>query len=314
MWKLLGAWFFAREDGRTAAAVRIGFSAVYLLMLFDFHPAMHLLFGRRGLFGTMEPLPYALEGWRYLLFHYDAAWHLELWFALSALAAFSGLVGFYTRWSVAATLLSMLLFRERGPYITFGADLVLNCVGVLLLFADSGRAWSLDNLRHKGSPRSHAIEGWPVKAIQLQVALVYLVTGLVKIHTAPWLEGSAVYYALQVGNLLKGNPEFRYLHHHTLMAALNYGTLLTELAFPLLAFDRRTRWLALLAGVAMHSGIDLLMSIRFFSMTMYVGYLAFVRAEDWEFLVNVGRRIRHGVRTRIGRTAAKGARQVASHT
>ena len=285
MWSQLSDWFFKREDARSAAAVRIAFCATYLLMLWDFYPVMPLLFGQRGLFGTMEPLAYSLHGWRYLLFTYDSPQALQLWFWLSVLAACCGMLGFKSRVSLAATFFSMLLFRERGPYMTFGADLVLNCVGVLLLFSDSGRTWSVDNLLSKKRREDRAeIENWPMKAIQIQIALIYIVTGLKKIQTTPWQDGSAVYYALQVGNVLKGPGESWIIHHHAIMASLTYFTLLMELSFPLLVFCRQTRWLALLSGFALHSGIDALMSIRFFSLTMYIGYLAFVTEEDWNSL------------------------------
>ncbi len=293
MWTQLSDWFFQREDARSAAAVRIAFCATYLLMLCDFYPVMPLLFGRRGLFGTMEPLAYSLHGWRYLLFAYDSPPALEAWFWLSVLAASCGIAGFKSRLSVAATFLSMLLFRERGPYITFGADLVLNCIGILLLFSNCGRKWSIDGLLAKPR-RTDAIveiENWPIKAIQLQIALIYIVTGLKKIQTTPWQDGSAVYYAMHVGSVLKGKSESPILHHHALMASLTYFTLLMELGFPVLVFCRQTRWLALLSGLALHSGIDALMSIRFFSLTMYVGYLAFITRQDWDVLQSRARAI-----------------------
>ena len=288
MWNQVAAWFFAREDARTAAAIRIGFCVTWLLVLWDFHPAMPLLFGERGLFGTIEPLPYALSGWRALLFQFDRPGSLETWFALSVTAAISGAFGFLTRPALVLTFYSMLLFRERGPYITFGADLVLNCICVLLLFSDCGAVWSLDRLRKRRVTASPMlIENWPVKAICVQVALIYLVTGLKKLGTTAWQDGSAVYYAIQVGNVLKGMQPTYLLRQHTLMAALTYGTLIFEIGFPFFVFPKQTRWLALMGGIALHSGIDCLMSIRFFSLAMYVGYLAFLTSHDWDKLAQL---------------------------
>lgn len=292
MTSVLSNWFFERQDPRSAAAVRIAFCLTWLLILWDFYPAMNLLFGARGLFGTMEPLPYALDDWRTLLFHFDDPVSLQIWFWLSVLVCVSGLVGFRSRLSLCLTVYSMLLFRERGPYITFGADLVLNCLGILLLFADSGAVWSVDGWlkRRRHVPYPRLIEGWPIKALQIQVALIYLITGLKKIQTTPWQDGSAVYYALHVGNVLKGVDSLWLTHHHALLAALNYFTLVVEIGFPLLVFYRRTRLLALLLGVALHSGIDCLMSIRFFSLAMYVGYLSFLEPPDWDAAAKVLKR------------------------
>ena len=285
MWPYFSKWLFAEEDARSAAALRIAFCATYLLVLWDFYPAMALLFGQRGLFGTMEPLPYSLHGWACLLYDFNSPSDLNLWFWASVAFAVFGMLGFASRLSLAATFYSMLLFRERGPYMTFGADLVLNCIGILLLFADSGKVWSLDNLLSRRRLTGVVkISNWPMKAIQIQVALIYLITGLKKIQTTPWQDGSAVYYAIQVGNVFKGQSETWILHRHALLAALTYFTLLMELSFPFLVFYSRTRWLALFSGFMLHSGIDMFMSIRFFSLAMYVGYLAFITQRDWDWL------------------------------
>jgi len=282
--KQIGKWFFEIGDARTAAALRIGLCAWYLLVLWDFYPAMSLLFGHAGLFGTLERFPYRLSGFQYLLYTHNSDTDLRIWFWSSVLVAVMGLLGLFSRLSVLLTYASMILFRERGPFITFGADLVMNCVGLWILFLDCGRAWSIDNLirarRHSEADR--LIELWPVKAIQIQVALVYLVTGIVKLPTRPWQDGSAVYYAIQVGSVLKGHPSSWLVHHHDVLLFMTYATLVIEASIPFLLFYRPMRFWAMLAGFAMHSGIDLFMSIRFFSLAMYVGYISFIDRNDWE--------------------------------
>lgn len=282
----LGRWFFQRGDPRVAASLRIAFCAVYLFMLWDFHPVMPLLFGHGGLFGTMEPFPFELRGPQYLLFHHDSHAALEVWFWSSVAVCTLGLVGCASRVSVVLTYLSMALFRERDPFMTFGADLVMNCIGLWLMFLDTGRTWSVDAVLLRGRARrtlgDGRVELWPARAIQIQIALVYLVTGLKKLQTPPWQDGSAVYYALQVGNVMKGHAPPWILDHHAALAFLNYATLFIEIGAPFMLFFRPLRAWAFLLCVLMHTGIDLLMSIRFFSLAMYVGFLAFLDAADWD--------------------------------
>lgn len=284
----LGQWFFEQGDPRTAAALRISFCGLYLLVLWDFLPVMPLLFGHRGMMGTMEPILQDLSGIQFLLFHHDSAWELNLWFWASVAVAAMGMAGLLTRFSLVLTFFSMMLFRERGPFTTFGADLVMNCIGVWLLFLDCGRVWSIDQfLRSRRSVSLPAcIELWPVKAIQIQVALIYLVTGLKKLQTVPWQDGSAVYYAIQVGNVLKGQPPPWIVHHHGLMALMSYGTVCIELAVPLMLFYRPLRVWAVGAAFLMHTGIDVFMSIRFFSLAMYVGFTSFLDGADWSWLAS----------------------------
>jgi hypothetical protein len=245
---------------------------------------MPLLFGHRGMMGTMERVVAGLNGFRYFLFAHDSAVELQIWFWTSVTVTVLALLGYLSRFFVALTYLSMFLFRERDPYMTFGADLVMNCIGLWLLFLDCGRVWSLDQLLrpHRARVVANQIELWPVKAIQIQVALVYLVTGLKKLQTQPWQDGSAVYYAIQVGNVMKGQQLPWILHHHALLAFMTYATLFIEIVFPWMLFVRSMRGWAIGAFLLMHTGIDAFMSIRFFSPAMYVGYLSFLDSGDWK--------------------------------
>src|SRR5262249_37225709 len=138
LFRKLDSWFFEVGDPRTAAALRIGVCSLYLLLLWDFLPVMPMLFGRRGLMGSTEPVLNHLHGFRYFLFHYDSPVQLRLWFWVTVLVATLGLIGFKTRLSLILTYLSFIWFRERDPFMTFGADLVLNCIGIWLLFLDCG--------------------------------------------------------------------------------------------------------------------------------------------------------------------------------
>ena len=294
----LGRWFFERGDPRVAAALRIAFAGTYLFMLWDFYPVMPLLFGHRGLMGTMEPVLKGLTGFQYLLFQHDSPRDLALWFWLSVAFAAMAMVGLLTRLSLLATFVSMMLFRERGPFVTFGADLVMNCIGVWILFLDCGRVWSLDRLLGRAKAEAGDIELWPAKAVQIQVAMVYLVTGLKKLQTTPWQDGSAVYYAVHVGNVFKGQPDPWVVHYHWLMALMNYGTLAIELTVPFMLFIRPLRFWAMGAAFLMHTGIDLFMSIRFFSLAMYVGYLSFLDARDWNWWASRARRLGDALRRR----------------
>jgi hypothetical protein len=290
----LGRWLFELGDARTAAALRIGLCGWYLLVLWDFHPAMPLLFGHAGLFGTLEPFPYKLSGFQYLLYIHNSDIDLNIWFWSSVLVAALGLFGLFSRLSVLLTFLSMILFRERGPFITFGADLVMNCIGFWVLFLNCGRVWSIDSLLRSpaASDGGRPIEFWPVKAIQIQVAMVYLVTGIAKLPTQPWQDGSAVYYAIQVGSVFKGHPPSWIVSHHHALLLMTYATLAIEISIPFLLFYRPTRFWAILAGFAMHSGIDLFMSIRFFSLAMYVGYLSYIDRSDWNRLQSLAIQVR----------------------
>ena len=281
----LGTWFFVRGDARTAALLRIAFSSTVLLILWDLYPVMDLLFGHAGLYGTLEPYPYRLDGISYLLFHADSWLGLRVWFWSSVLVSLLALLGIAPRLNLALTYFSMFLFRERGPFITFGADLVLNCIGLWLLFLETGAAFCLGQKQRQ--PPAKLVPLWPLRAIQLQVVSIYLITGLAKLQTQPWQDGSAVYYALHVGDVMKAAPAAWLLAQRWPLIVMNYGTLCVELLVPFALLYRPLRGYAIAACVALHSSIDLLMSIRFFSLVMYVGLLSFRDDAAWRTLAQL---------------------------
>jgi hypothetical protein len=284
LWRDLSRWFFALGDARTAAVLRIGFCLSSLLIWVDFYPVMPLLFGHAGLFGTFDPYPFNLSGPQHFLFRHDSPWELQVWIWISLLAAFFGIIGLFSRTMVALCFFSMILFNERGPFITFGADLVLHCIGFWLLFLRTGDSWSVDAWRRRRrQPVIQEIEGWPIKAVQIQVALVYFVTGFLKLGTIPWRDGSAVYYSLNVGNVIKEAPPAWLTQHRSLLGLGNYATITIEILSPLLLLYRPARLWAVGALVLLHTVIDCLMSIRFFSLVMYVGLLAFIDRQDWQY-------------------------------
>jgi hypothetical protein len=285
LFAMLGGWFFARGDARTAAALRVVFCAVYLAMLWDMHPVLHLLCGHGGVYGTLEASPFDMSAPQFFLFRHDTHGELELFFWLSVLVSTAGMFGLATRVTIPLTYLSMFLLQERGPFFIFGADLVMRTAAIWLLFLPCGRMWSLDaalRARRGRPPRDREIELWPVRAIQIQVILIYLITGLLKLRSPSWQDGSAVYYAIQVGDVMPDMAFPWMLEQRWLMALLDYGTLLVELTMPVMLLYRPLRRWAFIAGTAMHTGIDLLMSIRFFSPAMYMGYLAFIDGQDWD--------------------------------
>lgn len=271
-------WFFAEGDASAAAAIRIAFGALVLFTLWDLYPVLDLLLGHTGYFGTLDQRPSL--GITNLLYYYDSSLALRIWFCVAICAAAFTLLGLYTRVAVPVSLFCLLLAHDRNPFMLFGADIVLFNLGFWLLFLRSDRAWSADAWvrQQVGHRNPRMIPLWPVKAIQIQVALIYLRTALAKVGTEPWQDGSAVYYALTV----LGNDLFPEIMQWKLfLSVLTYATLGIEFLFAFLVFWKPTRWFAILSAVMLHVGIDLLMSIRLFGLVMIAGLASFVLPSEW---------------------------------
>ena len=134
----------------------------------------------------------------------------------------------------------------------------------------------------RASPTAPPVQPvWPLRLMRIQMAVMYLTSGLFKLIGPGWRSGSTVYYATTQ------NIYGRVLHVYPLpqgidwiLTALSYATVLWEITFPLMMLHRVTRTAAILIGVGMHLGIGATMEVGPFSLMMLVCYSAFISPEQ----------------------------------
>jgi hypothetical protein len=196
--------------------------------------------------------------------------------ALLALGAFSNVAA----WSVFFLTLAL---QRYNPLAFNGGDFIIR--GVLQLgvaLGPSGAYLSVDAARQR--PRSTvppSIEAWPLRFIQLHISVGYLLTSYLKTRGHTWIDGTALWYALNLSDLVRFKIP-------SLITAPPVGAVLTWLSLASEAFVgigvwfRRTRTMALLVGLGLHLGIALTLEIGFFSLVMITSYLAFVPGSSFE--------------------------------
>jgi hypothetical protein len=207
-------------------------------------------------------------------------WVVAAIWAVSCVVALSLTAGWHTR---LASLLSFVLvssFSWRDPLILDGSDLVFRLVPLWLAFTAAGDRWSIDALSRSDAP---VVRGWafPIRILELQIAWIYLATGLEKLAGIDWVQGTAAYYALQLehtfarpwANVFAVDPALSHL--------ITWYTLAVELSFlplAMLPFER-ARSVAALGAAAMQLGILLLMNVGNFPLVMLVACVLFVPPE-----------------------------------
>jgi uncharacterized membrane protein YphA (DoxX/SURF4 family) len=159
-----------------------------------------------------------------------------------------------------------------GHYVSAG---LLFC----LMWAGSGEVLSVDAwLRRRsgdGSAAPRAQPIWPLRLMRFQIAVIYLNSGLGKMYSPAWRDGSALHYVLQL-NTFARFPQGLPPEWDWVATAGTYVTLIWEIAFPFLILHRLSRRLALLLGVLLHLGMALTMEVGLFSWVMLAGYIAFL--------------------------------------
>jgi hypothetical protein len=160
-------------------------------------------------------------------------------------------------------------------------DAIIVLIALVLMLSSCGAAVSLDQRRRAGTFWSAQDRApWPGRLLQVQLSLIYLVSVQAKLGGDTWLDGSAVSYAWRTDGRWAFLPAPEWLAGNAILVnALTWGTLLVELAIAVLVWNRRWRLPVLAAGVVMHLAMMINLNIGFFSLAMFVLYLAFLPAD-----------------------------------
>jgi hypothetical protein len=186
-------------------------------------------------------------------------------------------VGYRARLANVLLWLFMVSLHNRNVHVCDGGDAVLQALLFWSMFVDTGAAFSLD-VRLGRRAASSTVPAFAFRALQIQVALIYLMTFLAKSGQG-WREGTAVFQAVSNSDWGRGLGSWL-ASHPALCRMLTWATLVIEATFaPLVLSPWRTsltRAIAIAGGVALHTGIFLTMRIGIFSQVMPLSYLVFV--------------------------------------
>ncbi|CAN5213317.1 hypothetical protein BH11CYA1_BH11CYA1_35650 [soil metagenome] len=218
-----------------------------------------------------------------------SAFHITL-----IVAAFFMTIGFGTRYSTLFVWLSLVSLHHQDPFNINGGDGFLRAVGPWLAFSNCGDKYSLDvwlkNFinRQRGLepiPQATAKAPWAQRMIQVQLALVYWQTFGCKLAGPQWLDGSAVYYATRLDDMLRF-PAPLITNNFLLLKALNYFTLIIEFAGWTLIWFKDTRYWVLAGLLGLHLGIDYMINLPVFEWAFICTLITFVPSKDINYLIS----------------------------
>lgn len=206
-------------------------------------------------------------------------------FCLIVVFALFVTIGLFTRVSLVAVFLLLLSFDHRNLLMMNGADTLLKLFALILVFSPAGAMFSLDYLIRKRQGKAPAdpwqirSSMWTERLLQLQVAAVYCQSFGFKIIGEHWQDGTAIYYVSKLEEVARFPVPFLFDHLWT-CRLLTWGTLLVELALWTLVWFKGVRYYVLLAGVALHLGIDWALNLPVFEYVMIASFINFVDPSD----------------------------------
>jgi hypothetical protein len=292
-----GFWF-GPQPLYTLGLVRIAFGALATLWTLWLLPLLFEMFGTNGIAPTKPSLantwgifdlfatnPAILAGWVLLL-----------------VASIALMVGWHSRLAAVLVFILILSFQRRDPWFFNAGDAVVRIEALFLAISPCGAALSLDQRRRTGSFwTAQTLPTWPIRLIQVQMSIIYVVCVQTKLSGQTWLDGTAVSYALRLKDMQRLPVPDWITTNPTLMNAATWGTLATELALGVLIWNTRARPWVLAAGVMLHLGIDLNIEIGIFSYAMLVMYVAWINPTTAQHLPTTLKNATTQLRTRLTR-------------
>jgi hypothetical protein len=288
--RMLRPWnrfWFAPISARPLGAFRVvfGFLAIcnLLFMTVDFDYWLT----SRGLLQGQEALQVAGPHRPSLLTWFPDPLLTRVVFGLTLGLAAALMVGWHTKLTSILFYLGMLSIHHRNLLTASGADTLVVCIAFYLMLSPCGAAYSLD-ARRAAKKRGYTeaeplIIPWAQRLIQLQVACVYLVTGVLKANGASWMDGTAMHYVLT--NREIGRLDFSFLAAYPMVInALTYGGLAIELSLAFLLWVKAARPWVIAAGLTLHLGIMFIINIPIFGELTTAGYLVFLTPPEWDWL------------------------------
>ncbi len=193
------------------------------------------------------------------------------------------LIGYFTRISTLLVLVGYVVL-ESLTVTHDGGDNVLRIVLLyMLLFHD--RLSSSDQIKPGARVFLHNLG---IVLIHLQLVVLYLVSGTLKLQGPLWFNGTALYYITNV-EAFSTNWQFlrSFFFNPIFVAIATYMSVLYQIGFPFM-LGNRLHLLWVLIGLSFHVGIFMVMGLTTFSAIM-IGLILFtVRDNEWLAIQSFG--------------------------
>jgi hypothetical protein len=275
--RLLATWddfWLAPEPTSTVAVVRVAYGVLLLAWAATLGPDLSPFFSTSGLLPGGHDLPWSWS----LLDAVGSDVVTTVVYGLLVAAAVGLVLGYRTRLAAVVAFVAVISFYRRNPAVFQSGDQALRVFSFYFMFAPAGVALSLDRWRRARDRFWQFPERpvWALRLIQVQLSLIYLFTVWGKVRGTRWNDGTAVSYSLRIGELVRLELPAWLTTSVAVSNVATYTALAIEFAMAVFVWNRRARPWVLTAGVLLHLFIEVTLRVGFFSLTMFLYYLAWL--------------------------------------
>ena len=231
------------------------------------------------------------DGWvQSVFFYFSAPWQWVAFHVLFLACCAALMLGWRTTWVKWLVLVGHISYAYRAPAIAYGVDKILACLLLILCVSPVGRAISLDRVRAVRAAKLENLAAAPppyaspwagacIRLMQIQMAVLFFYSAVGKLRGDDWWNGDAIWIVFTTGDHYNRFLLDLLASHYWLVNVATYATILIEIAFPFLIWQRRTRPYFLALAIALHLQFAVLMGLFYFSFVMVMGHMSFVRTE-----------------------------------
>ncbi|HVJ65166.1 MAG TPA: HTTM domain-containing protein [Bdellovibrionota bacterium] len=296
LFRAINRWFFESVDTWGLAIFRITLGLVAINKILFLYPELVYWYSNEGIVSLTTSFTSQLSGGLnlfYTLRDFDSVTVAYTLWTLSLVSATTFTLGLGTRVSAFVLYVLIVSFDHRNTYVLQGGDALIRVMLFWMIFARSNGYHSVDRAIAQAKARTLPTQqsAWPLRALQIQLALMYLGTFLHKSEGPTWWDGSAVYIVSQLIDFNRYPLPLAYANW-TFVKLMTWGAFLFEFLFPLLIWFRETRRYLLVFGIVFHLILEWHISIPIFQVASLASYAVFLERKDWEDLKRLTARLR----------------------
>lgn len=275
---------------------RVGVGAALLLHYGRATPHLLEFWSDEGWLPQAFVLERVPDAWtQSVFFYFNAPWQWTAFHAVFLLSCAAFMLGWRTAWFKWIVLIGQISYANRNPFLPYGVDKILVSLLLIMCLAPIGRALSLDRVRAVRAAKRVSLDARPppysspwagacTRLMQIQMAVLFFYSAISKLRGDEWWSGDAVWVVFTTSEHYNRFVLDVLASQYWLVNAATYGTLLIEIAFPFLIWQRNTRPYLLAGAIFLHLQFGLLMGLFYFSFVMTMGHMSFVRPEWLECL------------------------------
>jgi len=276
---------------------RVLLSVLIIRNALSYLPLANTIFGKEGI------APFVIYERSFhgmfpgVLYPFEGVWDAKMLLLLTIGLAFLFLLGIGRGFTGMLLWLCLVIFFKRNIFIMDGSDNVMMVALPFLSIAESYNYQTIKfNIRYKFGFWKKPVFQFIREQIRtlallgflLQIALIYLSTGIEKVLLREWQSGTALYYALRLEEFIDSSWNIPLTQSALFVYIGTYASLLFDLSFGILVWFRKLRLWMVLWGISFHVGIWFFMGLDAFSFIMISTYFVFFTNNEyiigWSFI------------------------------